>query len=239
MAKITLPTVESGYLSTEALNDAFEQISTAIDNTLSRDGSTPNTMEADLDMNGYRIINVSTDVSNEDSFCTVGDMQDYVDEHATGLIVQRLEQHTATAAQTVFTLTSMTYDVGSNNLAVYVDGVRKFPTLHYTETSESTVTFLSGQSVGAKVTFITNDFLATVELPAHEHPWEQITGLPSYATRWPTYDEVTGKPSTFTPASHEHSASDITSGRLADARRGVYVQATQPTSPQVGDLWFW
>ena len=40
---------------------------------------------------------------------------------------------------------------------------------------------------------------------SHTHAWSQITGAPSYATRWPSWSEVTGKPSTFTPASHTHS----------------------------------
>src|SRR5690606_36587354 len=42
--------------------------------------------------------------------------------------------------------------------------------------------------------------------------------LPVYATRWPTWSEVTDKPSTFPPDAHTHSASDITSGTLSDAR---------------------
>lgn len=40
-----------------ALNAAFDAIEVAIDNTLSRDGTTPNEMEADLDMNSNDILN--------------------------------------------------------------------------------------------------------------------------------------------------------------------------------------
>lgn len=35
------------------------------------------------------------------------------------------------------------------------------------------------------------------------------------------WGDITGKPETFTPSSHTHSATDITSGRLATARGGV------------------
>ena len=39
--------------------------------------------------------------------------------------------------------------------------------------------------------------------------WGNITGAPATATRWPSWSEVTNKPSTFTPASHTHPLSDI------------------------------
>jgi hypothetical protein len=42
----------------QALNDNFTSIETAIENTLSRDGTTPNSLEAQLDANSQRIINL-------------------------------------------------------------------------------------------------------------------------------------------------------------------------------------
>ena len=39
-------------------------------------------------------------------------------------------------------------------------------------------------------------------------------------------------------ASHTHAATDITSGQLADARRGVFVQSTAPTGV-TGGVWIW
>lgn len=38
----------------------------------------------------------------------------------------------------------------------------------------------------------------------HNHPWSQITNPPNTATRWPTWGEVTTKPSEFTPEAHSH-----------------------------------
>ena len=50
-------TVSSGYLSTSQLNENFDIATTGFENTLSLDGSTPNTMNADLDLNGYALLN--------------------------------------------------------------------------------------------------------------------------------------------------------------------------------------
>lgn len=58
--KPTLTTITSGFASNTQLNDNFEKLRTAFDNTLSLDGSTPNAMNADLDLNGNNINNVDT-----------------------------------------------------------------------------------------------------------------------------------------------------------------------------------
>jgi hypothetical protein len=57
--KPTVSTVATGYQATDTINDNFTNVRNAFDNTLSLDGSVPNAMEADLDMNGNDIINVS------------------------------------------------------------------------------------------------------------------------------------------------------------------------------------
>ena len=61
----------------------------------------------------------------------------------------------ATQGQTVFTLTTMTYTPGINNLAVFVDGVNQYRGSSYTETSPTVVTFSQGLHVGAVVKFST------------------------------------------------------------------------------------
>lgn len=61
MAKITLPTISSGYATTTQLNNAFDALEAELQNkVLYRDNPAgePNQMEADLDMNGNNIINV-------------------------------------------------------------------------------------------------------------------------------------------------------------------------------------
>lgn len=48
------------------INTNFKNLQEAVENTLSRDGSTPNYMQADLDMNSKRIINASMPVDDRD-----------------------------------------------------------------------------------------------------------------------------------------------------------------------------
>ena len=68
------------------------------------------------------------------------------------------EIQTATAGQTVFNLTTMQYQPGTNSLSVYVDGVNQYgpgAQYAYLETDSDTVTFDSGLHVGASVKFTT------------------------------------------------------------------------------------
>lgn len=86
MPKIVLTTLGSRYGSIDALNANFEAIEEAFENTFSRDGTGPNTFEADVDANSFRIINLPTPVANDEA-ATKG----YVDI-ATSLINGYLEQ---------------------------------------------------------------------------------------------------------------------------------------------------
>ena len=61
MAKApTITDVTSGFASATATNANNDAIQAAFENTVSRDGSTPNTMAADFDLNGYNILNVGS-----------------------------------------------------------------------------------------------------------------------------------------------------------------------------------
>lgn len=239
MAKLTLETLASGHLDVEVLNSNFAQIAAFLDTLLSRDGTLPNQMEAHLDLNGFSLLNTGTDPSSPSALVTQATMESYVDSRAAGIVHQEQEAFTATVGQTAFVLTAFEYEAGSNNLAVYVDGVRQFPPTDYEETNATTVTFATPLAGGEVVQFVANEFLGTIALPSHTHAWTDLIGVPAFASRWPTYAEVTDKPTTFAPSSHVHAAADITTGRLADARRGVFVQSGAPASPANGDLWFW
>lgn len=83
MAKITLATVTGNGAVT--LNANFSTIVTAIENTLSRDGTTPNQMESDFDMNSNHIINLPAPTSNAHAAT-----KEYVDDE----IVNALENIT-------------------------------------------------------------------------------------------------------------------------------------------------
>lgn len=235
MTKINLPTINSGYASTEALNQAMADIAEAFDNTLSRDGSAPNEMSADINMENHRIINLPFGVSDGEPI-TVAQIATI----STGYVVQRQETYDASGAETLVNFNTLTYVPGSNNLGVYKNGVRLFTPADYAETSSTSITLLTPLLGTDTIVAVSNEFFGSLEPPVVSFvPWGSIVGAPSYATRDPDWTEVTGKPTEFTPASHQHSAGEITSGRLADARRGVFVQSSTPTATAVGDLWFW
>jgi len=54
----TVTTISSGFASQSQLNTNFENIRDAFDNTLSLDGSAPNAMQGDLDLNDNDLLNV-------------------------------------------------------------------------------------------------------------------------------------------------------------------------------------
>lgn len=54
----TIVTISTGYASGAVLDSNFQALKEAFSNTVSRDGSTPNTMSADLDLNGNDLLNV-------------------------------------------------------------------------------------------------------------------------------------------------------------------------------------
>lgn len=68
--KISLITVESLQNETtaiQALNENFGLIAAALDNTFSRDGTNPNTLSTDVDVNSRRLINLATPVNGTDA----------------------------------------------------------------------------------------------------------------------------------------------------------------------------
>lgn len=80
MPRVTLTTLGSRYGSIDALNANFDAIEAAFDNVLFLDGTVPNSMDANLDMNSNRIINLPTPVGSSDAVTKA-----YVDT-ATGLL---------------------------------------------------------------------------------------------------------------------------------------------------------
>ena len=81
----TVSTITSGYASITALNNNFTALRDAFDNTLSRDGSTPNTMSADIDLNGNDITNVATitNTSGTDLVAAITTLRDQAATSAT------------------------------------------------------------------------------------------------------------------------------------------------------------
>jgi hypothetical protein len=65
---------------------------------------------------------------------------------------------TATAGQTV--ITGLNYTTGTNSLLVYVNGSKQISSVNYNETSSSSITFLTGLSVGDTVECLTTAYQA-------------------------------------------------------------------------------
>ncbi len=147
MSKVTLNDITSGYQSTAAYNENNEIIEDAFDNTLSLDGSTPNSMDADIDLNSNKLLNVGR-IEATQLYLNGGLVT------TTELIINSVgvEEHTATAGQTVFNLTSITYAPGVNGIQVFINGILQSLTT-YEETDINTITFDDGVNEGDFVTF--------------------------------------------------------------------------------------
>lgn len=148
----------SGQVTTIPQNQAeFEKIQTAINDTLSRKGDTPNGMEADLDMNSNRILNHPAPVNPTD-LVRAQDLDGLLPEGGNLLIVSNTENVVLTEAQTVVVFS----DVTTTQTAYYVSGVnvdqgRLTPTVDYNVTNSTTITLTSTFPTGTIITAVQNE----------------------------------------------------------------------------------
>jgi hypothetical protein len=116
--KPTISNISSGYASTTTLNSNFTALRDGFDNTLSLDGSTPNSMNADLDMNSNDILNAN--IINTSTLKIDGTVVAVGDLNAAGATLNS-NSHTGNGSTTAF---SMSYaPVIKDNTQVYIDGV--------------------------------------------------------------------------------------------------------------------
>jgi hypothetical protein len=158
MAKITLNNLTTNYGSQALFNANSDTIEDHLNNkVLYRDNPSgePNTMENQLDMNSNRIINLAAGVLNSDAVTLA-----QLNATATGgstVSQSRETQLGSDATARVFTLSGLSYTVGSNVLAVYRNGQRLERTEDYSETSSSSVTLTFDPNASDRFVFITND----------------------------------------------------------------------------------
>lgn len=76
------------------------------------------------------------------------------------------ETQAATQGQTVFTLTTLSYQPATNNLLVLVNGSKQISGTNYQETSSTVVTFVDGLNVGDVVDFCTATPINTIPFVA-------------------------------------------------------------------------
>lgn len=138
--KPTIINVASGYQSTTTINNNFENTKNAFDNTLSLDGSVPNAMLADLDLNSNDILNASTIRTNSIFVNNVPvDPQQYADlntavasaEASANLAEGRADDIAALAGFRDFSSltvllanSTLTYSVGTNTTVVVDEIIR-------------------------------------------------------------------------------------------------------------------
>jgi hypothetical protein len=108
------------------------------------------------------------------------------------------EIQTATAGQTVFNLTTMQYQPGTNSLSVFVDGVNQYgpgAQYAYVETDSDTVTFVSGLHVGANVKFTTSQLNTSGAVDAGQVSYDPpfaggvITNVETKLSEWVNVDD--------------------------------------------------
>lgn len=152
MAKITplneIASLANTSSAKAALNDNFDRIEEAFENTLSRDGSTPNQMEADLDMNSNDILNAG--IVDAESFHING----VPFEQSVAYGDKLFELFNGTGVQTAFILQ---IDPGSlGNLYVSVDGADLKPGVDYNY-SGTTLTFVVPPAIGSGNVYVRYD----------------------------------------------------------------------------------
>jgi hypothetical protein len=147
------------------------------------------------------------------------------------VVYSREETQTLAAAQTVVNLASIT----ALGAAVYIEGVR-LKAADFSETGPAQITLAASYPDGTEITVVQNEEVGLTEMLLRANNlsdvpdkaaarvnlgiptaiatatinWSQLSGKPSFATRWPTWAEVTSKPATFPPSSHNHAIADVT-----------------------------
>lgn len=124
MTKLTpLTTITSGYLSNEQISNNFDLITTAINNTVSRDGSTPNTITANLDMNSYQLVNLLTPTTDYnaatkkyvDDSTSIIVITDYVAECSASATAAALAETNAELAETNAEIAEVAAELAETN----------------------------------------------------------------------------------------------------------------------------
>lgn len=223
--KPSVSTVLSGYQGTSTINSNFDNIRNAFDNTLSLDGSTPNAMLSDFDVNSNDIINANNIYANDvliDGLSFQGVLSGAYSLLYPGLGIDFTDNSVMTVAATGTT-----------------DG------------DKGDITVSSGGEVwtinAGAVSYSMLDSTVTSAFAAASHTHDdryftetEVTSLLSgksdtghtHDDRYYTEAEVTSFLSGKANTTHTHAASDITSGTLAIARGGTNLSGT-PTNGQL------
>jgi hypothetical protein len=143
--KPTISTISSGYASNTQLNNNFSALRTGFDNTLSLDGSTPNAMNADFDMNSNDILNANE--INTSSLRLNGVLVSASGEVDVTSSIMSSDVFTGNGSTTVYTLSFAPFI--KDNTQIYIDGVYQNKVTY--STSGNTLTFTEAPPLNSAI----------------------------------------------------------------------------------------
>lgn len=194
--------ISNSVFTVSQLNSAFSKIDTAFENTLSRDGSTPNTMLADLDLNSNDILNAGVLYGT-----TLNVDQAYIGGKLfTGTLTWRSDWLTSTSYQKL--------DLVKKDGNIYVCLEEHTSGVFATDLSSSKWEVFIESAGGGGGGVEDHGDLTGLEDDDHTQYHNDTRGDVRYYTKAQVDSSLSGKANT----SHTHSASDITSGTLDTAR---------------------
>jgi phage-related tail fiber protein len=147
------------------------------------------------------------------------------------VIVYSIEEtQTLAAAQTIIDLAALS----AEGVAVYIEGNR-LRADEFSQTGPTQITLSTSYPAGTKATVVQNEEVGKTDVLLRAQnladvpdkaaarsnlgipnyvttasiQWSQLQGVPAYASRWSTWAEVGGKPSTFPPSAHNQDWSTI------------------------------
>ena len=149
MSKVTLNNITGGYAAVDLLNENFDAIEAAFDNTLSRNGSTPNTWLANQDANHKRLLNVADPIDDKDAANKEYVINAVVD--ATPIAFNKaaytVDQFTGDGVDTTFSLTQAP-GMGTNT-QTYINGAYQNKNTY--AVNGTTLTFTEAPPLNSKI----------------------------------------------------------------------------------------
>jgi hypothetical protein len=127
------------------INNNSQKIEEALANTVSRDGSAPNQMEADFDLNDHYLLNVADPVNDADGV-NLRSVRPLVEQFAAQIVetavfgTQIVDPFTATPGQTDFPLSEPPGAI--ENVSLFIDELAKLPGTDFTLTGSTLQTLV-------------------------------------------------------------------------------------------------
>lgn len=185
MAKLVLTDVsniENTDTAESTINNNSAAIETALENTLSRDGTTPNQMEADLDMNSNRILNLPTPIDPTEPVrvIDVANVSGFQDTLALEAAVEAAEQ----AADDSFSAASLSAHYATDPEDTLVEPPDKYSAKHWSAKAEdwATVARYRERLTADKIWYVSLTGSDTTGDGSEGNPWKSVSKAFRYIT---------------------------------------------------------